>query len=142
MFHAVIYTIILPDVYKRQPIRNFKSENTFRFLTNASSPTRHAADTAGKYYIRNMSNNHAMDVLYGSMNNGQYVVDYEYNGGINQQWQLVPTKIEQVMPDGYYEIRSAVSGKNLEVYGVDVYKRQRLVRTPAVYAPNVWLMRS
>ena len=59
-----------------------------------------------------------MDVLYGSMNNGQYVVDYEYNGGINQQWQLVPTKIEQVMPDGYYEIRSAVSGKNLEVYGV------------------------
>ncbi len=58
-----------------------------------------------------------MDVLYGSMNNSQYVVDYEYNGGINQQWQLVPTKIEQVMPDGYYEIRSAVSGKNLEVYG-------------------------
>ncbi len=54
---------------------------------------------AGNYYLRNMSNNHAMDVLYGSMNNGQYVVDYEYNGGINQQWQLVPTKIEQVMPD-------------------------------------------
>ena len=31
-----------------------------------------------------------MDVLYGNTGNGQYVVDYEYNGGINQQWQLVP----------------------------------------------------
>ena len=41
--------------------------------------------------------------LYGSMNNGQYVVDYEYNGGINQQWQLVPTKIEQVMPEDVYK---------------------------------------
>ena len=35
-----------------------------------------------------------MDVLYGNTGNGQYVVDYEYNGGINQQWQLVPTTIE------------------------------------------------
>ena len=35
-----------------------------------------------------------MDVLYGSMNNGQYVVDYEYNGGINQQWQLVPVELK------------------------------------------------
>ena len=68
-----------------------------------------------------------MDVLYGSMNNSQYVVDYEYNGGINQQWQLVPTKIEQVMPDGYYEIRSAVSGKNLEVYGVSTQGRTKLL---------------
>ena len=52
---------------------------------------------AGNYYIRNMSNNHAMDVLYGSMNNGQYVVDYEYNGGINQQWQLVPNTLQKIL---------------------------------------------
>ncbi len=47
--------------------------------------------------ISNMSNNHAMDVLYGNTGNSQYVVDYEYNGGINQQWQLVPTTIEQII---------------------------------------------
>ena len=91
---------------------------------------------AGNYYIRNMSNNHAMDVLYGSMNNGQYVVDYEYNGGINQQWQLVPTKIEQVMPDGYYEIRSAVSGKNLEVYGVSTQGGAKITQWDATGGNN------
>ena len=91
---------------------------------------------AGNYYIRNMSNNHAMDVLYGSINNGQYVVDYEYNGGINQQWQLVPTKIEQVMPDGYYEIRSAVSGKNLEVYGVSTQGGAKITQWDATGGNN------
>ena len=91
---------------------------------------------AGNYYIRNMSNNHAMDVLYGSMNNGQYVVDYEYNGGINQQWQLVPTTIEQIIPDGYYEIRSAVSGKNLEVYGVSMLSGAKITQWYATGGKN------
>ena len=91
---------------------------------------------AGNYYIRNMSNNHAMDVLYGNTGNGQYVVDYEYNGGINQQWQLVPTKIEQVMPDGYYEIRSAVSGKNLEVYGVSTQGGAKITQWDATGGNN------
>ena len=91
---------------------------------------------AGNYYIRNMSNNHAMDVLYGSINNGQYVVDYEYNGGINQQWQLVPTTIEQIIPDGYYEIRSAVSGKNLEVYGVSMLSGAKITQWYATGGKN------
>ena len=77
-----------------------------------------------------------MDVLYGNTGNGQYVVDYEYNGGINQQWQLVPTKIEQVMPDGYYEIRSAVSGKNLEVYGVSTQGGAKITQWDATGGNN------
>ena len=91
---------------------------------------------AGNYYIRNMSNNHAMDVLYGNTGNGQYVVDYEYNGGINQQWQLVPTTIEQIIPDGYYEIRSAVSGKNLEVYGVSMLSGAKITQWYATGGKN------
>ena len=60
-----------------------------------------------------------MDVLYGAMEDGDHVVSYEYNGGVNQQWQFIQTDPDttQVVPDGYYEIKSAVSGKNLEVYG-------------------------
>ena len=92
--------------------------------------------TEGNYYIRNMSNNHAMDVLYGNTGNGQYVVDYEYNGGINQQWQLVPTTIEQIIPDGYYEIRSAVSGKNLEVYGVSMLSGAKITQWYATGGKN------
>ncbi len=78
------------------------------------------AATDGNYYIRNVQNGHAVDVLFGNMNDGQYVVDYEYNGGVNQQWQFIATdpNTTNVIPNGYYEIRSAVSGKNLEVYGV------------------------
>ena len=90
----------------------------------------------GNYYIRSMSNNHAMDVLNGSTDNGQYVVDYEYNGGINQQWQLVPTTVEQVIPDGYYEIRSAVSGKNLEVYGVSTLGGAKITQWYATGGKN------
>ena len=74
------------------------------------------------YYIRNQSNGYAMDVLYGTMEDGQHVVNYEYNGGVNQQWQFIETdpNATQVVPDGYYEIKSAVSGKNLEVYGASI----------------------
>ena len=63
-----------------------------------------------------------MDVLSGTMEDGQHVVSYEYNGGVNQQWQFIETDPDttQVIPDGYYEIKSAVSGKNLEVYGASL----------------------
>ena len=61
-----------------------------------------------------------MDVLYGNTGNGQYVVDYEYNGGINQQFIKTDCNATQVVPDGYYEIKSAVSGKDLEVYGASL----------------------
>ena len=63
-----------------------------------------------------------MDVLYGTMEDGQHVVSYEYNGGVNQQWQFIKTDCNatQVVPDGYYEIKSAVSGKDLEVYGASL----------------------
>ncbi len=72
--------------------------------------------TEGNYCIRNQSNGYAMDVLYGTMEDGQHVVSYEYNGGVNQQWQFIKTDCNatQVVPDGYYEIKSAVSGKDLK----------------------------
>ena len=78
--------------------------------------------TEGNYCIRNQSNGYAMDVLYGTMEDGQHVVSYEYNGGVNQQWQFIKTDCNatQVVPDGYYEIKSAVSGKDLEVYGASL----------------------
>ena len=72
----------------------------------------------GNYYIRNVATNNAVDVLYGNTNNGQHVVEYGYNGGENQQWKLVPVKVQTALADGYYEIRSTVSGKNMEVYAV------------------------
>ena len=94
--------------------------------------------TEGNYCIRNQSNGYAMDVLYGTMEDGQHVVSYEYNGGVNQQWQFIQTDCNatQVVPDGYYEIKSAVSGKDLEVlrskltwrrksYPVGCYRRQQ-----------------
>ena len=59
--------------------------------------------TEGNYCIRNQSNGYAMDVLYGTMEDGQHVVSYEYNGGVNQQWQFIKTDCNatQVVPDGY-----------------------------------------
>ena len=63
--------------------------------------------TEGNYCIRNQSNGYAMDVLYGTMGDGQHVVGYEYKGGDNHQWQLIKTDCNatKVEPERYYEIK-------------------------------------
>ena len=94
--------------------------------------------TEGNYCIRNQSNGYAMDVLYGAMEDGDHVVSYEYNGGVNQQWQFIKTDCNatQVVPDGYYEIKSAVSGKNLEVYGVSTQGGAKITQWDATGGNN------
>ena len=94
--------------------------------------------TEGNYCIRNQSNGYAMDVLYGTMEDGQHVVSYEYNGGVNQQWQFIQTDPDttQVVPDGYYEIKSAVSGKNLEVYGASTQGGAKITQWDATGGNN------
>ena len=61
------------------------------------------------YVIRNVNSGKALDVYYGSADNGANILQYAYNGYQNQKWYL------QKQSDGYYILKSAGSGKVAEV---------------------------
>ena len=53
----------------------------------------------GYYYIRNMNSNKYLDMAYSGQSNGTRLIQYTYNGGMNQKFHV---KYES---DGYYTIR-------------------------------------
>ncbi|MBR6874395.1 MAG: family 16 glycosylhydrolase [Ruminococcus sp.] len=66
--------------------------------------------TAGqKYSIKSVNSGKALDVSWGSKDNGANVLQYTYKGYENQKWYL------ERQSDGYYVIKSANSGKVLDV---------------------------
>ena len=62
-----------------------------------------------KYSIKSVNSGKALDVSWGSKDNGANVLQYTYNGYLNQKWYL------ERQSDGYYVIKSANSGKVLDV---------------------------
>lgn len=61
------------------------------------------------YVIKSVNSGKALDVFWGSKDNGANVLQYTYNGYANQKWYL------EKQSNGYYVIKSANSGKVLDV---------------------------
>ncbi len=69
-----------------------------------------AALQNGTYVLKNSHSGKAMDVTDGSANNGASIIQWDYWGGANQQWDITNTG------NGKYSIISTASKKALEVY--------------------------
>lgn len=63
------------------------------------------------YKIINRNSGKALDIAWGSSDNGANILQYTYNGYSNQKWYLEPTG------DGYYVIKSVATGKVVDVSG-------------------------
>lgn len=72
------------------------------------SPTGALVD--GRYVITNQYSNKVMEVSGASQAAGANVVQYAYNNGAHQQWDVVS------LGNGFYSIRAAHSGKSLDVW--------------------------
>lgn len=78
------------------------------FLVASSSCFAQIAD--GRYVIRNVLSGKVMDVSGRSHDDGADIIQWEYSGNTNQQWDLTD------LGNGYYAIRAAHSGKSVDVY--------------------------
>lgn len=82
--------------------------------TPAPTPTiTQTSPTAGKtYYIKAKHSDKAVDVSGQSTADGASIIQWDYNGGKNQQWTL-----KQATAD-YFILQSVISGKALDIVGV------------------------
>lgn len=63
--------------------------------------------------FRNLNSEKCLDVSGWSRDNGAEIIQWDYHGGDNQRWRLVPVGDDP----GYYYLRSIHSDKCLDVYG-------------------------
>lgn len=71
-----------------------------------------ASFNSGSYYkFINRNSGKALDVTNGSTADGAAVIQWTYNGGNNQQWQIID------VGSGYYKIINRNSGKSADVSG-------------------------
>lgn len=77
--------------------------------SNNSNTQQSAFNSTTKYKLTNRYSGKALDVQYGSKDNGANVLQYTYQGNANQKWYLIPTG------DGYYTIKNAYTEKVVDV---------------------------
>ena len=80
---------------------NATNNNTQQGSFNSTTP----------YKLINRNSGKALDIAWGSQDNGANILQYSYNGYSNQKWYLEPTG------DGYYVIKSVATGKVVDVSG-------------------------
>jgi hypothetical protein len=68
-------------------------------------------DPTATYKIVSKSSGKVLDVANFSLNNGGYLHQWDYVGGKNQQWQILP------LSNGIYKIVSVASGRVIDVEG-------------------------
>lgn len=68
-------------------------------------------DSSKTYKIISKNSGKALDLAWGSPDNGANILQYSYYGYTNQKWYI--TKLS----NGYYTIKNAASGKVLDVAG-------------------------
>lgn len=77
---------------------------------NSSQPAvTDTFDSSKTYCLINKNSGKALDLSWGSPDNGANILQYSYYGYTNQKWYL--TKLD----NGYYTIKNASSGKVLDV---------------------------
>lgn len=64
----------------------------------------------GRYVITNVLSGKPMEVENASNEDGANIIQWDYLGGLNQQWDVVN------LGNGYYSIRAAHNGKSIDVF--------------------------
>ncbi len=85
--------------------------NTNTNNSSSSNTQQGAFNSSTQYKLINRNSGKALDIAWGSQDNGANVLQYTYNGYSNQKWYLEPTG------DGYYYIKSVATGKVVDVSG-------------------------
>ncbi len=90
--------------------QNTSSNNNNNNYNNTQQSSSAGSFNAGqKYAIKSVNSGKALDVSWGSKDNGANVLQYTYNGYQNQKWYL------EKQSNGYYVIKCANSNKVLDV---------------------------
>ncbi|HYC86976.1 MAG TPA: RICIN domain-containing protein [Chryseosolibacter sp.] len=76
------------------------------------------------YRLVNRNSGKVADVNGGSTADGAQVIQWQYNGGTNQQWQLVH------IGEGFYRVVNRKSGKNLDVNGGSLNAGANIIQWP------------
>jgi alpha-L-fucosidase len=81
-------------------------------------------DPAGYYRIINRNSGKCIDVTGSSTADGAQIVQWTYNGGNNQQWQIID------VGGGYFRITNRNSGKSLDVNAQSTEDGAQLIQWP------------
>ena len=85
------------------------NNNNNNYNNNQQSSSSGSFNAGQKYAIKSVNSGKALDVSWGSKDNGANVLQYTYNGYQNQKWYL------ERQSNGYYVIKCANSNKVLDV---------------------------
>lgn len=85
--------------------------NTNTNNSSSSNTQQGAFNSSTQYKLINRNSGKALDIAWGSQDNGANVLQYTYNGYSNQKWYLESTG------EGYYYIKSVATGKVVDVSG-------------------------
>lgn len=88
---------------------NWNNNNNNNNNWNNNNNNSGSFSSGKKYVIKSYNSGKALDVSWGSKDNGANVLQYTYNGYENQKWYIEP------LGNGYYAIKSANSGKSLDI---------------------------
>ena len=88
---------------------NNNNNNNNNYNNNQQSSSSGSFNAGQKYAIKSVNSGKALDVSWGSKDNGANVLQYTYNGYQNQKWYL------EKQSNGYYVIKCANSNKVLDV---------------------------
>ena len=92
-----------------QQTNNNNNNNNNNNQNNYSNNNSGSFSSTQKYAIKSVNSGKALDVSWGSKDDGANVLQYSYNGYENQKWYL------ERQSDGYYVVKCANSGKVLDV---------------------------
>lgn len=88
---------------------NYNSNNNNNNNNNNNSSSSGSFSSNQTYVIKSVNSGKALDVSWGSQDNGANVLQYTYHGYKNQKWYL------ERQSNGYYVIKCSNSGKVLDV---------------------------
>ncbi|WP_030458725.1 RICIN domain-containing protein [Kitasatospora sp. NRRL B-11411] len=101
-------------------------------LTAGTRTTVTVTTLAGTYRLVNRASGQVLDVANQSTGDGAQVVQWPWNGGANQKWQLLPDY------DGSFRLANVNSGKVLDDPGSSPIPGQALDQWTDTRSPNQW----
>lgn len=93
-------------------------------LLLASGPAWGQFNPSSYYRITSQISGKCLDIYGNSSQNGANAVQWDYNGGSNQQWQILDGG------GGYYKLVARHSGQCLDVYGVSRQNGSKVTQWP------------
>jgi hypothetical protein len=111
---------------------NASGLSRLKYAWNEETVTQPLASfTAGSYFkLINKNSSKSLDVNNSSKDDGGSIIQWEYLGGINQQWQF------NALGNGYFSIINKNSGKALDVTGASTEAGKNIVQWTVVDSTN------